>query len=184
MERYKEYKDSGVQWIGEIPSHWKIVKLNHVFNHNTGKTLNANLKGENLPYLTTSNVYNGYFELSSIKEMPFLKDEIDRYSVKYGDLLVCEGGDVGRCNIWKEEYSICYQNHLHRLRAKIDVKIEYFCFLINLIKDLGIFDNYSKGIAIKGLSSGTLGNTKLILPPLSEQDIIANYIQSKTSKID
>ena len=121
MERYSSYKDSGISWIGDIPSHWNVIKLNHIFYHNTGKTLNSNLKGNNHPYLTTSNVYNGYFDLSILKEMPFLDDEIERYSVTAGDLLVCEGGDIGRCNICKENYSICYQNHLHRLRAKIDM---------------------------------------------------------------
>ena len=124
MERYKEYKDSQIQWIGEIPSHWGIAKLNHVFTHNTGKTLNAKLKGNDLPYITTSNVYDGYFDLSSIKEMPFMENEIERYTVQYGDLLVCEGGDVGRCNIWKENYTICYQNHLHRLRPKMNVSVD------------------------------------------------------------
>ena len=184
MNRYSSYKDSGVSWIGEIPSHWNVIKLNHIFYHNTGKTLNSNLKGNNHPYLTTSNVYNGYFDLSILKEMPFLDDEIERYSVTAGDLLVCEGGDIGRCNIWKENYSICYQNHLHRLRAKIDIKVEYYSFLINHIKSLGIFDNMGKGIAIKGLSAATLGNTRLLLPPLAEQKKIVSYLEGKTSKID
>ena len=184
MERYSSYKDSGISWIGEIPSHWNVIKLNHIFYHNTGKTLNSNLKGNNHPYLTTSNVYNGYFDLSILKEMPFLDDEIERYSVTAGDLLVCEGGDIGRCNIWKENYSICYQNHLHRLRAKIDIKVEYYSFLINHIKSLGIFDNMGKGIAIKGLSAATLGNTRLLLPPLTEQEKIVSYLEGKTSKID
>ena len=184
MNRYSSYKDSGVSWIGEIPSHWNVIKLNHIFYHNTGKTLNSNLKGNNHPYLTTSNVYNGYFDLSILKEMPFLDDEIERYSVTAGDLLVCEGGDIGRCNIWKENYSICYQNHLHRLRAKIDIKVEYYSFLINHIKSLGIFDNMGKGIAIKGLSAATLGNTRLLLPPLAEQEKIVSYLENKTSKID
>lgn len=184
MERYSSYKDSGISWIGDIPSHWNVIKLNHIFYHNTGKTLNSNLKGNNHPYLTTSNVYNGYFDLSILKEMPFLDDEIERYSVTAGDLLVCEGGDIGRCNIWKENYSICYQNHLHRLRAKIDIKVEYYSFLINHIKSLGIFDNMGKGIAIKGLSAATLGNTRLLLPPLAEQEKIVSYLENKTSKID
>ena len=184
MERYKEYRDSGVQWIGEIPSHWDVIKLNHLFSHNTGKTLNSNLTGNSLPYLTTSNVYNGYFDLSNVKEMPFLEEEIERYTIKYGDLLVCEGGDIGRCNIWKENYTICYQNHLHRLRPKTNLDVDYYSFLINLFKSLGVFENFGKGIAIKGLSANALGNTRLLYPPLAEQEKIVSYLDSKTSKID
>ena len=64
-------------------------------------------------YLTTSNVYWNHFDLSVVKQMPFKENEINKYVVTKGDLLVCEGGDVGRSAIWNFDYDICIQNHLH-----------------------------------------------------------------------
>lgn len=72
-----------------------------LFNHNTGKALNsANSEGKRLTYITTSNVYWNRFELDDLKSMPFTDSEIEKCTVTKGDLLVCEGGDIGRAAIW------------------------------------------------------------------------------------
>lgn len=102
----------------EIPETWEWVRLGEVFQHNTGKALNAtNKAGELHEYITTSNLYWNRFELSTLKSMFFTASEIDKCTAAKGDLLVCEGGDFGRAAIWNYDATICIQNHIHRLRA-------------------------------------------------------------------
>ena len=99
----------------EIPESWEWVRLGSIYEHNTGKALNSsNTDGVMLTYITTSNLYWDRFELDSIKEMPFTDAEIEKCTVKKGDLLVCEGGDVGRSAIWHFDNEIRIQNHIHR----------------------------------------------------------------------
>ena len=91
----------------EIPDSWEWVRLGTLFQHNTGKALNSsNSTGKKLSYITTSNLYWDRFELEKLKEMPFTENEIEKCTVTRGDLLVCEGGDIGRAAIWKYDYPI------------------------------------------------------------------------------
>ena len=102
----------------EIPESWEWVRLGGIFYHNTGKALNAsNQSGQLLEYITTSNLYWNRFELDSLRQMYFTDAEIDKCTATKGDLLVCEGGDIGRAAIWPFDYDIRIQNHIHRLRA-------------------------------------------------------------------
>ena len=101
----------------QLPDNWCWTTLGNIFNHNTGKALNKSdsQEGSLLPYITTSNVYWNRFDLSEIKKMYFKDSEIDKCTITKGDLLVCEGGDIGRSAIWSFDYDICIQNHIHRL---------------------------------------------------------------------
>ena len=85
-----------------------------MFEHNTGKALNAsNKEGALKEYLTTSNVYWNTFDFTTVKKMFFKDSELDKCTITKGDLLVCEGGDVGRAAVWNYDYNICIQNHIH-----------------------------------------------------------------------
>ena len=134
----------------------------------------SNKEGRLLKYITTSNVYWGEFDLSNVKEMFFTNNELEKCTVTKGDLLVCEGGDVGRSAIWNYEYPICIQNHLHRLRSWLPVCTEYFFYSLmynkfkNLIK--------GKGIGLMSLSSNDLHNIPINLPPVNEQKRIVAEI--------
>ena len=109
---------------GHYPVGWIDVILGDIFYHNTGKALNSsNKEGVLRNYLTTSNVYWNQFDLSLVKQMPFRDNELEKCTVQKGDLLVCEGGDVGRSAIWNFDYNICIQNHIHRLRPKGDLNV-------------------------------------------------------------
>ena len=89
----------------DIPENWEWIRLGWLFQHNTGKALNSsNTKGVKRQYITTSNLYWGYFKLDNLREMLFTDDEIKKCSVSKGDLLVCEGGDIGRTAIWNYNY--------------------------------------------------------------------------------
>lgn len=107
--------------------------------------------------------------------MRFLESEFEKYIAKKGDLLVCEGGDIGRAAIWNYDYNICIQNHLHRLRAYIPVCTKYFLFSLMDSKAKGVIKG--KGIGLMSLSANDLHNIIIALPPLSEQYRIVTEIE-------
>ncbi|WP_304428709.1 restriction endonuclease subunit S, partial [uncultured Duncaniella sp.] len=168
-----------------IPNSWCWCQLGDIFEHNTGKALNAaNQEGLEMEYLTTSNVYWNRFELDNLKKMPFKDSEIDKCQIVKGDLLVCEGGDVGRAAIWDKDYSLMIQNHLHRLRPmdKNMISVPLYCFLFKFYKNKGLIGG--KGIALQGFSSNALH--KLIIPliPVSEQKRIIIRINKLFAILD
>lgn len=167
----------------EIPENWKWVRLGMIFNHNTGKALNSsNTEGEKLDYITTSNLYWNRFELDGLKQMFFKKTEIDKCTATKGDLLVCEGGDVGRAAIWTEDYDIRIQNHIHKLRSYVKICTEYYYYIFYLYKSVGLIGG--RGIGIKGLSSNALHNIVVPLPPLEEQYRIVKKIEEILPYVD
>ena len=167
-----------------IPSSWVCTTMGSIFQHNTGKALNksASTGGALLPYLTTSNVYWKTFDLSVVKEMRFKESEIEKCTIRKGDLLVCEGGDIGRAAIWDKDYSICIQNHLHRLRPKGDVVPLLYLYYIMYLKLSNNLEG--KGIGLQGFSSGLLDKLEVPLPPYNEQIRIVDKIQEAFNMLD
>ena len=164
----------------EVPETWEWVRLGTVFQHNTGKALNAsNRDGKRLTYITTSNLYWDRFVLDNLKAMPFTDSEVEKCTVQKGDLLVCEGGDIGRAAIWGSNEPMRIQNHIHRLRAYVPVCTRFFYYLFYLYKGAGWIGG--KGIAIQGLSSNAIHNLLFPLPPLHEQERIVSAIDTALS---
>ena len=160
----------------DIPESWEWVRLGEIFQHNTGKALNAsNRSGELLTYITTSNLYWNRFELHPLREMYFSESEIEKCTAIKGDLLVCEGGDIGRSAIWPYDKGIRIQNHIHRLRSYSEICTEYYYYLFFLYKHAGWIGG--KGIGIKGLSANALHSLIFPLPPLHEQYSIVTKIK-------
>ena len=160
----------------EIPESWEWCRLGEIFSHNNGKQLNrADTQGEFHEYITTSNLYWDRFDLKEVRQMLFTEEELKRCTATKGDLLVCEGGDVGRSAIWNYDYDICIQNHIHRVRAYLPLCTRYFLYLLMFNKSIGLIGG--KGIGIQGFSSKALHNTIVALPPLSEQHRIVAKIE-------
>ena len=160
----------------DIPGTWQWCRLGTLFSHCTGKALNAsNLKGSLMTYITTSNLYWNRFELSNIKRMRFTDEEIEKCTATFGDLLVCEGGDIGRAAIWNYQYDIRIQNHIHKLRAYKQLCTKFFFWVFYFYKATGRIGG--KGIGIQGLSSKALDNILIPLPPLKEQQRIVAQIE-------
>ncbi len=160
----------------DIPDSWKWVHIGELFQHNTGKALNAADKaGTPMEYITTSNVYWNSFNLTKLKKMLFTDSEIEKCTVKKGDLLILEGGDVGRAAIWNYDFPMRIQNHIHKLRPFSDLCIEYFYHIFYLYKNAGMING--KGIGIKGLSANVLHSMLIPLPPLAEQKRIVAKLE-------
>ena len=168
---------------GHYPIGWIKTILGELFSHNTGKALNSsNKEGIFKDYLTTSNVYWNKFDFTVIKQMPFKESELDKCTVTKGDLLVCEGGDIGRSAIWNFDYDICIQNHIHRLRPKIDLCVPFYYYTFAYLKENNLIGG--KGIGLLGLSSNALHKIELPLPPLAEQQRIVQKIEELFHVLD
>ena len=154
----------------DVPQGWEWTRIGNIFNHISGKQQSSSNKSGGTPqkFITTSNLYWGYFVLDNVKVMNFTDEETRNCSATKGDLLVCEGGaGYGRSAIWNEDYDICLQNHVHRLRPCINGICEYVYYFIYLLKESN--NLASVGTAMPGLSANRLKGLLLPFPPLSEQ---------------
>lgn len=160
----------------EIPDNWKWVWLGDIFQHNTGKALNSsNTEGTPLEYITTSNLYWDRFELEELKTMLFKDSEMEKCTVRKGDLLICEGGDIGRSAIWSEDYEMRIQNHIHRLRPYVeDICVRFYYYVMMYYKNNGLISG--RGIGLQGLSSKRLHS---ILVPLRYRNAVFNCRENR-----
>lgn len=168
----------------DIPDNWRWCYVGDLFLHNTGKAQNSSgsTNGIIRKFITTSNLYWGEFDFTKVKEMPFTDTELERCTVKRGDLLVCEGGDCGRSAVWDYDEEVCIQNHVHRLRPYRDVNIYYFYYLFYLYKNTGRLRG--RGVAIQGLSNEAIHKVVLPLAPLEEQHRIVAKIEELLPYVD
>ena len=154
----------------DIPESWKWVHLHNIAVSRLGKTLDkAKNKGSFQPYLCSINVYWSGIDLSKVKEARFEHDELPKYKLEKGDLLICEGGDVGRSAIWESNDTMYYQNALHRVRFYGGIDSIFYKYLLEYYKGMGIIEVYSKGMTIKHLVQSALNDMWIPLPPLAEQ---------------
>ena len=114
--------------------------------------------------------------------MLFKDNELEKCSVTKGDLLVCEGGDIGRAAIWNLNYDICIQNHIHRLRPKVNLCVPFYYYTLYYLKVKNMIGG--KGIGLLGLSSNALHKIHCPLPPLSEQHRIVTKIEELFAQLD
>jgi type I restriction enzyme S subunit len=166
----------------ELPDSWCWCRLGTLFAHNTGKALNSSdTAGTPMTYITTSNLYWDRFELDSLKKMPFTESEIEKCTVTKGDLLVCEGGDIGRSAIWMFDEDIRIQNHIHRLRPYISLSNRFYYYVLFMWKQIGRIGG--QGIGLQGFSSKALHNLIVPLPPISEQLHIVAFVDELNQKL-
>ena len=150
-----------------------------------GKTLNSNKDtGELTPYLCSINIHWTCINLEEVKKTRFTKEEQRKYILLKNDLLVCEGGDIGRCFIWDLPIPMYYQNALHRIRFYNEINPFFFKFAIEYYKNIHILDKYSKGVTIKHLTKTALHSICFPLPPLSEQRRIVEKIEELLALVD
>ena len=167
----------------EIPDSWEWARLGNLFSHNTGKALNSKeQEGKLLQYITTSNLYWDEFVLDNLKSMYFKDSEIQKCTVSKGDLLVCEGGDIGRAAIWNYAFDMRIQNHIHRLRPYVSICLNFYYYIFYYYKHSHRIGG--KGIAIQGLSSSAIHQLFIPVPPLREQERIVKRLKELEPFID
>jgi type I restriction enzyme S subunit len=171
---------------------WSYKKLGELCSSELGKTLNSSKdKGELRPYLCAINIQWDKIDTTTLKTTRFEDNELERYSVKQGDLLVCEGGDVGRSAIWEDSEPIQYQNALHRVRFNGELLNRFCLYYLFYLKHTGIIDaRFAKGVTIKHLVKSSLLSIPIPFPHLSVQqtivyelDKINELIALKTSQL-
>lgn len=181
-----EMKDSGVEWIGDIPKHWDVLSLKYFGDVVLGKMLTPLQKEgfELKPYLRSINIQDGVIDISDVNQMWFSSSELQRLRLKEGDLLLNEGGDVGRSSLWNNEIEECYfQNSVNRVRFSNDIS-RYFFYLSQTYHHRGHYDSIVSRVSIPHLTKEKLESANFIRPPLSEQHQIIEHLDRKTSEID
>ncbi|MEA4810056.1 restriction endonuclease subunit S [Macellibacteroides fermentans] len=163
----------------EIPQNWSWCYLEDIATDDLGKTLDkVKNRGEYYPYLRSVNVRWGEISLDDLKEMRFEDKEINQYSIKKGDLLICEGGEAGRCAVWNNKENVLFQNAIHRVRFYNNINPYFYMYVLWLYNDLQILEEHSKGVTIKHLTKSSLNMIPLPLPPLREQKKIVDAFES------
>ena len=178
---YKKFDD---EVPFDIPESWSWCTLGEIYTHTTGKALKkTNNKGTLRKYITTSNLYWNSFDFTEVREMYFTDDELEKCTIKKGDLILCNGGDVGRAAIWNYDYDICYQNHVSRLRPKNEnINNSFFLYLIMIYKQQGMLNG--KGVGITSLSASDLLSAVIPLPSYQEQRRIVTKIEELFKNLD
>lgn len=170
-----------------IPDHWEWVAIGTIAEHQLGKMLNkSRTNGVVRKYLRTANVAsNGGFDLSLVKEMIIPQEELEKYSVRNGDLFVNEGGDVGKCAIWtSNEVDFAFQNHLHRLRPLGGIASRYLQLVLQQARNSGALLEMSAGVTIQNLSANTVRKLACPFAPLAEQKRIVAKVDELMALCD
>ena len=160
---------------------WNWCRLGELFDIGAGKTMSAAARAgaHKVPFLRTSNVFWDEINLSHVDEMSISPAELLDKSLKPGDLLVCEGGEIGRSAVWDGRVPVMsFQNHLHRLRPKND-DVEphfYVYFLQSAFTQLGIFEGAGNKTTIPNLSSNRLATLHVPHPSKLEQQVVAQTL--------
>lgn len=170
-----------------VPNGWSVQPVGNLFDVQLGKMLNQEAK-EKFPqykYLGNSNVKWGSFDLSDLKVMHFSEKDISKFSLEIDDILMCEGGEVGRCAIWQgSEETIFYQKAIHRLRSNGKIIPKFFQFYMEKIAGTKLLDDYSTKTSIAHLTQEKLVTLPVRLPPLPEQKKIAHILSAWDKAID
>jgi type I restriction enzyme S subunit len=167
---------------------WKTKTVGEIADTQLGKMLNKGRQsGKHAkPYLRTDNVHWGRFDLSEIKEMDILPEELGKYLATKGDLLMCEGGASGRTAIWNEDYDISFQNHVHRIRPKNSEEIspKYLLYYFEWFIKNGFASDLIKGVTISSLSQSGLRSIEVTYPLIEEQLEIVGLLEDHLSRLD
>ena len=172
--------------VADLPSGWGTAKLESLASEYVlGKMLDKNKnKGKERPYLGNINVRWGYFEFSNAKTMKIEDDEIERYSVKYGDLIICEGGEPGRCAVWKHKAEMFIQKALHRVRFPSYYSADFAFYYLSYAVKLPLVTDLLTGTTIKHLTGTALKNIPFPVCSINEQTQIVAILESKLTACD
>ena len=165
---------------------WEKVKLGDITDSCLGKMLDQQKnRGEFQPYLANVNVRWGAFDLDDLPQMRFEENEQERYGLRYGDLVVCEGGEPGRCAIWKGQVpNMKIQKALHRVRVHDGLDYRYLYYWFLLAGRRGALDQYFTGATIKHMPGQKLKGVVIDKPSIEIQRRIADILSAYDNLIE
>jgi len=175
-------KDSGIEWLGKVPEHWMIAKVRYGYTIQLGKMLQPEQEKEIevlVPYIKAINVQWDAISVDEETQMWASHDEIGKYGVRKGDLLVCEGGEVGRAAILTNDVGVLIiQNALHRVRS-IKNNVEYLKYLLQVAANQSWFDILCNKATIAHFTRDKFSELIVPFPTYSEQTAIVQYLTEK-----
>ena len=185
---YPSYKDSGVEWLGEVPEHWGVAALRHRYSQCLGKMLDSKrIVGSHLlPYLRNTDVQWDKINIEDLPKMDIPPNEYGRYTVQSGDLLVCEGGEVGRCALWSGDLAVCgFQKALHRLRPR-NTGRDAARFMYYALRAAAAGNAFGDGhiSTIAHLTGEKLRIHRFPFPAFHEQSAIVEHLDKTATDID
>jgi type I restriction enzyme S subunit len=181
-------KPTNIDWLGNVPAGWEVVALKYHYHQCLGKMLDTKtISGSNLvPYLRNTDVQWDGINVHNLPQMDITPSEIDRYTVKTGDILVCEGGDVGRAALWTHSLEPCgFQKALHRLRPCDEARDDPHFMVLQLraAASRGAFSEYGKS-TISHLTGEQLRRHRFVFPSMSDQLKIVEFVAVQSSSFD
>jgi type I restriction enzyme S subunit len=187
--KYKqlELDDLFQEYNGVFPKEWTAVTVNNLVQDMClGKMLDkAKNTGVDRTYLGNINVRWGTFRLENLKSIKIQPEDFERYSTVANDVIICEGGEPGRCAIWKSKEKVIIQKALHRVRLFQDVSLsEYFYYYMEYAIKMGYAGRYFTGTTIKHLTGKGLAQMGIMVPSIKEQHQIVQEIETRFSVCD
>ena len=178
-------KDSGVEWIGEVPEGWDTCALKKKAKVILGKMLSNNPTNK-YKYICAKDVHYGEIDTSDLKEMSFTHEERQLYEVKKGDMLIVEGGaGAGGCAIVKEDLKNIYiQNSIMIVRGAENLLNDYLCFFMQSINQKGYIEYICNKATIPHFTKEKVGAVIIPLPPFKKQVEIVDYLNTAIAPID
>lgn len=184
-------KESGVEWLGDVPKHWEVKRMKHIAHIQTGVAKGRDLSEADsieVPYLRVANVQDGYVDLSDVATIAIPRVELERYTLQAGDVLMNEGGDndkLGRGAVWHSEIDPCiHQNHVFAVRP-YGVDSEWLNLITGADYAKFYFFSFAKqSTNLASISSSNLRELPVVCPPKEERQAILNYVKTETELID
>ena len=183
LETDADLKDSGISWMGQIVSSWTVSRIGRHYDLTLGKMLNeqSQTEGVTLPYVRAGSIQENGLDFENIKTMSFSSSEVKNYQILPGDVLVVEGGSIGRSIYLPEGLpNWGFQNHVIRLRALRNQFPGFVDFYIKHLKAIGHFDRLSAFATIPNLSADKLSKIEMPVLPFSQQVAIFEHLSEET----
>ncbi len=188
---YPAYKDSGVEWLGQVPEHWQIKRLKHIANVQTGVAKGKDNEGKDtieVPYLRVANVQDGYLSLDDVTTIEIPREDLERYSLQPGDVLMNEGGDfdkLGRGSVWQGEIEPCiHQNHVFAVRPTAVPPEWLNAYTGSLAAQFYFMGRAKQSTNLASISSSNIMELPVAMPPAAEIDLLLAHIDRETARID
>src|SRR3990167_4167723 len=188
---YSAYKDSDVEWLGRVPEHWQVKRLKFIATVQTGIAKGKDNEGKDtieVPYLRVANVQDGYLSLDDVTTIGIPREDLPRYSLRPGDVLMNEGGDfdkLGRGHVWQSEIDPCiHQNHVFAVRPTKVPSYWLNAFTGSQQAQFYFMGRSKQSTNLASISSTNVMELPVVVPPEDELPKVLAHLDRETARID